>query len=417
VDIANYSADIATIFIPNSAINTVEAESVGGDISANLIDGVVDYWIIVESDSATGNLLTVGFKTVATVDTLIYEAYTREELINTPGTGTDAASIAEYGTRAHTHIDRTLATQNEVNEKAAALLVEYKDLAKIVTGELLTDIFAGAHARVGQGVTVSLPDEEIDGDILGIIGIVWSIRTENGTYLDIPNLILSDTPPPLNDADWAAQLQRKSDAMGNSISTLEATAKIIPSHGHSRHANRTRYDLISASEMVNVGWDGPLYGRGDGQVESHPIIVVDQTHASDEMPCWDSNGRQWLGQAFHYRVPADFANELKFRLLFSSKDTTAGGTLSAQFYHRKHPASGTVIDYIDQGTAWPVVDDGATANKTVTSGDRKYYKTAQVIIGSVAAGDIINVFVRETLSANTVDVLIIGVDIEYTADM
>jgi hypothetical protein len=255
VDIANYSADIATVFVPNSVINTVEAEAVGGDISANLIDGVTDYWIIVESDSATGDMLTVGYKTVSAVNTLIYEVYTREELINTPGTGTNAASIAEYGRRAHTHIDRTLSTQNEVNEKAAALLIEYEDLANTVKGELLTDIFAGAHARVGQGVTVNLPDEEIDGDILGIIGIVWSIRTENGTYLDIPSLILSDTPPPLDDADWAAQIGRQMDSIGNSVSVIQATSRAIPLHaiGGTRHSPSTLGHLnalISDHDLV-----------------------------------------------------------------------------------------------------------------------------------------------------------------------
>ncbi len=262
VDIANYSADIATVFVPNSVINTEEAEAVGGDINANLIDGVVDYWIIVESDSATGNLLTVGYKTVSAVNTLIYEVYTREELINTPGTGTDAESIAKHGTRAYTHIDRTLSSQDEVDEKAAALLIEYKDLANTVKGELLTDIFTGAHARVGQGVTVNLPDEEVDGNVLGIIGIVWSIRTENGTYLDIPNLILSDTPPPLDDADWAAQIGRQMDSISNSVSVIQATSRSIPMHaiGGTRHSPST---LAALNALIS---DNDLVGDDDARL-------------------------------------------------------------------------------------------------------------------------------------------------------
>jgi hypothetical protein len=240
-DVDNYSLDLASIFVPNSNISEVEGETVGAAIDAELTAGVSDYWIIAESDSGTGNLLSVGYKVVTSVNTLIYEVDAWKELINTPGTGTDAASIILYGTRAHTHTDRNLTTQNEVDQKAAALLVEYKDPAKTAAGELLSDIFSGAHARVGQGVTVNLPDEELDGVILGIVGITWSIRSANGTFLDIPSLVLSNTPPPLQDGDWAAQIGRKLDSVNRAVSTVQASNKTSPIHpiGGAKHSTST----------------------------------------------------------------------------------------------------------------------------------------------------------------------------------
>ena len=387
VAISDYNADIGAVFIPNALIPTAAAGSVGGKLSANLVDGEDDYWLIVESDSATGNLLTVGYKTVATVDTLIYEAYTREEL---SGTASDATSQSDYGVRSYTYIDRTLQTQDEVDEKAAALLAEYKDIANVVECDLDNDIFGGDHARLGDKVTVTLADEDISAVAMGVVGLTWQFKSDNGTYLN-QSIVVGDTSPPLTEGDYNAMLSRRIDALGNQQITMEAGQPIVAAHGPTKHYDRTSNIWLGAGAMQ--GW-----GSTEPEMTIGYKAALAYDSASDEMA------------AGTVLVPADYASGALTIYLVWYCTATSGDV----YWNTKASIMGNA------GDAGPTSSsDIIIVTVPRTSGETEKTQVTTVTPPN-GGGDVLTIAVKrdandasDTAAANA---YLLGVLIQYTAD-
>jgi len=228
IDITDYTKDLGRLIVPNSLIPTGADGTVGGRINALLVDDVDDYWLIVEGDAGAGNLLQVGYKAV-TPDTLIHDAYSQVEITSTDD---DATSKTNYGTREYTSIDRSLITQDECDKAVATILAEYKDAKKIVSTNLLTDIFSGVRPRLGVKVTVTLTEEDISAEAMGAVMIQWRFGT--GVFVDM-SISLATSSPPLTDADYSAVTSRKIDKLSNRVTTTETAVSAIsagnlPSH-------------------------------------------------------------------------------------------------------------------------------------------------------------------------------------------
>jgi len=212
VDATSTAYDITEAWLTNAALAT-DAESTW-EFPRNLLPpDELDFWIIVETDGATGEDIA---KDNASGDPYI-KIYYRDTLTKHVE---DAASKTAYGTRKLPPVEnRELKTQDDVDELAAGLLAKYKDPLQTLSFELKTPTpFA---AGVGQKMTVNLTQENLSSATFYVQKKDWAITNE---YIFTNcNMVLCDYERPDMAADMIKGQTRRIQSLEKSVQLVQTS--------------------------------------------------------------------------------------------------------------------------------------------------------------------------------------------------